>query len=201
MAEVKILVVGEHTMSDDGRMDLCSTTVLIKSNINIIVDPGAYVNRNKLLEALKNEGLEPADIQAVILTHTHIDHTTNIFLFPEATIYNRFIHSNYPGQTHKIAEGYIERFDLVNEKIAEDVKIIETIGHTMDHISVVVETELGKIVIAGDAINSEAMADMSKSSESDFLYSVEEYNKSREKILAIADYIIPGHEAMFKVKK
>ncbi|KKQ27323.1 MAG: hypothetical protein US42_C0011G0061 [Candidatus Magasanikbacteria bacterium GW2011_GWC2_37_14] len=201
MTEVKVLVEGVHEMNADGKMDLGATTTLIKSNINIIVDPGAFVNKDKLLKALKDEGLKTTDIQAVILTHTHIDHTTNIFLFPQAIIYNRFIHSNYLGQTHKIVEGCIERFDIVNEPIADNVKVIETIGHTIDHVSVVVETELGKIVIAGDAINGVAMADMNIQADPDFLYSLEEYNKSREKILAIADYIIPGHEAMFKVGK
>lgn len=188
-------------MDAEEKINIGATTTLIKSNINIIVDPGAYVNRNKLLEALKNEGLETTDIQAVVLTHTHIDHTINTFLFPQARIYNRFKYGNYKGAFQNINEGYIKRFDILNEPIADGVKIIETTGHSIDHISVVVETDLGKIVVAGDALVKEVWVDTNKQPEIDFVFSIEEYNQSRKKILEIADYIIPGHGAMFKVKK
>jgi len=201
MTEVKVLVVGVHDHLDENKMDIGSTTTLIKSNINIIVDPGSFVNKDKLLRALKDEGLEPTDIQAVIFTHTHFDHTANTFLFPQAKVYLRFKHGNYPGMYQKIDEGYLQRFDLINEPIAENVQIIETTGHSIDHVSVVVNTEMGKIVIVGDAITKEVWIDVNKQPEIDFVYSVEEFNKSREKILAIADYIVPGHGPMFKVEK
>jgi hypothetical protein len=37
--------------------------------------------------------------------------------------------------------------------------------------------------------------------EVELIYNLEGYKNSREKILAIADYIVPGHGAMFKVDK
>ena len=96
MPEVKVLVAGVHKMIGEDKLTVGANITLIRSNINIIVDPGSFVNKDKLLLALKNEGLTPNDIQAVILTHSHIDHTTNTFLFPQAKIYWRFIGSNYP---------------------------------------------------------------------------------------------------------
>ncbi len=201
MIEVKILVEGVHKKTADGRIDIGATTTLIKSDINIIVDPGSFINKDKLVEALKNEGLETKDIDAVILTHSHLDHTANAFLFPQARIYNRFISGDYPGQFQRIDQGYVERFNLLQEPIAEGVKILDTAGHSIDHISILIETDLGRVVIAGDAIAGNIWADISKQPEVTVVYSVEKYNQSREKILAVADYIIPGHGAMFKVEK
>ncbi|VVB79952.1 Hydroxyacylglutathione hydrolase [uncultured archaeon] len=202
MAEVKVLVEGVHKFTSEDALDIGCTTTLIKSDINIIVDPGSFVNKEKLISALKEEGLGPEDIGAVILTHLHLDHTANVPLFKDSTIFLRFRGgSKYPGMFQKINEGTLQRFDLLNKSIAKDVKIIETLGHSIDGISVIVDTDKGKVVIAGDAISSEAWTDLNKEPESMFVYDTEKFKESRKRILDIADYIIPGHGKMFKVKK
>lgn len=201
MAEVKVLVEGIHQVLDLGVKISCTTT-LIKSDKNIIVDPGSFVNKNNLLKALEKEGLKLEDIDVVILTHTHVDHTTNIFLFNNAKIFMRFRgETKYPGQFQKINEGTLERFDILNESIAKDVEIIETPGHTYDHISVVVNTEDGKVVIAGDAIGGEAWLNTEKKGNPDLFYDVDKFDISRKKILEIADWIVLGHGKMIKVEK
>jgi len=197
-AEVKILVAGVHKMIGDEKLDVACTTTLIKSNKNIVIDPGSYINKDTIINELQKCGLSPEDIDAVILTHSHLDHVANVFLFPTAKIFMRFISGNYPGQFQLIKDGTVNRFNLLEEPIADGVKIIETTGHAIDHVSVVVDTKEGKIVIAGDAVAGEAWADEKKQPNPDFVYSVEKYNESRKKIIEIADYIIPGHGDMFK---
>ncbi|MCX6742172.1 MAG: MBL fold metallo-hydrolase [Candidatus Pacearchaeota archaeon] len=201
MAEVKVLVEGVHKQIENEKFDIGCTTVLIRSDKNIIVDPGAFVNKDRLLEALKKEGLAPEKIDAVVLTHLHLDHIVNVSLFPKSKVLLKFINGKYPGQFQRIDKGTLERFDILNEKIAEDISVIDTPGHSDDHVSVLVKTDKGKIVISGDAVGSEEWADINKKPNPEFVYSVEKYNESREKILKIADYIIPGHGKMFKVKK
>lgn len=201
MAEIKVLVEGVHQQIGDGRFEIPCTTALIKSNKNIIVDPGSFVNRNRLLEAMKKEGFKPEDIDTIILTHSHIDHTTNIFLFPKAKIFMKFAPGEYPGQFQELDKGVVNRFDILNEEIAKDVKIIEAPGHTMDMIAIVVKTKEGIVVISGDAIGTEGWADLNKKPDKNMVADVEKYEESRQKILKIADYIIPGHGKMFKVKK
>ncbi len=64
-----------------------------------------------------------------------------------------------------------------------------------------VDTDKGKIVVSGDAITNERWADLKNKMESKHNCDPEGLEKSRKKILQIADYIIPGHGPMFKVKK
>jgi len=201
MAEIKILIEGVHKFVSDIKAEISCTTTLIKSDKNIIVDPGAFINRDKLIDALRREKLRSEDIDAIVLTHLHLDHIANIFLFPKAKIFLRFISGKYPGQFQKIDEGYLQRFDLLNEQIAKNVKIIETPGHTIDQISLVIKTKEGNVVITGDAIPSKEWTDQNKKPVPDFVYSVDKFIESRRNILSIADYIIPGHGKMFKVEK
>ncbi len=200
MAEVKVLIKGYRTKKTLNRARIRSTSTLIKSGKkNIVVDTSSFLDKNRLIKELKKEALTPGDIDILILTHLHLDHTINTYLFKNAKVFCKFRGGDYPGQTHYPAEGKLERTNLLKKGfIAEDVDIIETPGHTDDMISVVVRTLKGKVVIAGDAFPNETWTDLDK--QPDPLWNdVEKFNKSRKKILEIADYIIPGHGPMFKV--
>jgi len=202
MAEVKVLVEGIHKPLEDGRVNIGCTTTLIKSDKNVVVDPGAFANREKLIEALKNEGLNTDDIEFMVLTHLHLDHTTNISLFKNAKVFMKFRgETNYPGQFQKIGEGYLKRFDILNDPIAKDVKIIETPGHTADSITILVETDDGLVAIAGDAMGGEDQMDLNKKPDPNVFYDVGKFDINRKKIIEIADWIVPGHGKMFKVNK
>ncbi len=200
MAEVKILIKGYRTRKKLNKAKIRSTSTLIKSDKNIVVDTSSFLEKNRLIKALSKEALTPEDIDMVILTHLHLDHIINTYLFKNAKVFSKFKGGDYPGQTHYPSEGKLERTDLFKKGlIAQDVDIIETPGHTEDMISVVVTTPKGMVVITGDAFPNEAWTDFDR--QPDPLWNdVEEFNKSRKKILEIADYIIPGHGPMFKVE-
>jgi len=201
MVEVKVLVEGEHYKREDGKLRIGSTVSLIKTDKNILVDAGSFADKGKILESLKEEGLTPQDIDVVILTHLHLDHVMNVSLFDNARVYCKF-KPDYPGQMHNIAEGVLERVDLVGGvEVGDGVGIISTPGHSSDMISVVVDTDDGKVVIAGDALPNEGWIDLEKQPLENSVYSVDEFNESRKKILDIADYVIPGHGKMFEVRK
>jgi glyoxylase-like metal-dependent hydrolase (beta-lactamase superfamily II) len=201
MAEVKVLIEGKHQAIED-KVYISSTVTLIKDDgKNILVDTSHIWNKEKLISALETEGLAPNDIDMVVLTHTHLDHTANTYLFNNAEIFAKF-NFGYPGQLHNTQEECIERFDIeTGTNLSKDVEFLITTGHSIDSLSIKVNTADGIIVIAGDAIASEEFADLKKQPNSDWIYSLEEYNNSRKKILAIADFVIPGHGEMFKVKK
>jgi len=188
MAEVKVLVEGYTT--DDGVSEsederTCATITLIRDGNNIIVvDPGVLQSQDVLVDALKKEGLAIDDVTHVFLTHSHIDHFRNIGMFPKA----------------KVLEFYgIWEENMVDdwqEQFSEDIKIIKTPGHIANALTFLVKTNEGIIAIVGDVFWKENWPE-----KDPYASDLEELAKSRKKILELADYIIPGHGKMFKVKK
>lgn len=202
MAELKVLIEGLHSKMDDVRVRASSSVTLVKTVKNIIVDTGSFLEGPKILERLKIEGLTPEDIDMVILTHLHLDHVVNVGVFKNAKVFCKFHGGgSYPGQFHTPKEGCLQRYELVDgAELAKDVSVITTPGHTQDMISVVVKTDDGTVVIAGDAFSDKSYLDLSKEPNPMF-NDVPKFNESRKKILAMADYIVPGHGDMFKVEK
>jgi len=197
MAEVKILITGEHEKKEN-ILIAHSTISLIKSeNKNILVDTGSFGDKEKLISALKKENLKPEDIEIIISTHNHLDHNANINLFKNAKIYTK--HATYSrGGIFHAYDNKIELIDLIdNYEITKDVKIILTPGHLETHLSVVVNTSKGNIVICGGAIKKEKYIKKEKNKA----WNLREQEKSKKKILDIADYVILGHDKMYEVVK
>jgi len=196
MTEVKVLIEGYVYEKDEIEYASSSTVLIQDNNFNIIVDPG--MNRKKLLSSLKKEGLSVEDINFVILTHTHLDHCLLAGIFEKARVVdNSSIYS---------FEGTIEEHD--GKVPNTGIQIINTPGHDQFHCSVMAnDNKLGKIVIAADIFwwydkegqNIEENNLINK--EDPFVKNMEQLKESRKKVLGIADYIIPGHGKMFKVKK
>src|SRR3989344_4552564 len=83
MAKVKIIFPGYFSTEDEGRA--CSNVILVQDQgLNIIVDPGTLPDQQVLLDKLQAEGLTPADIDIVYITHSHLDHYRNIGMFSRA---------------------------------------------------------------------------------------------------------------------
>jgi glyoxylase-like metal-dependent hydrolase (beta-lactamase superfamily II) len=88
-----------------------------------------------------------------------------------------------------------------------DVKIITTPGHAKSHISFLVKTEKGNVLIAGDLWwwkddeKQETERDRLIEKDDPYVKDKDTLIKTREKMLKMADYIIPGHGKMFKVNK
>ena len=191
MNKIKVLIEGYAKKIKDGWL-ASSTTTLIKSNgKNIIVDPGC--NRAKLLASLKNENLEPSDVDYVVLTHSHTDHTLLTGIFTNAKILNNTeIFDNDKQVEH-------------NNKIpGTDVEILQTPGHIHDHCSLIVRTDEGTYIVAGDVFwwmdEEEQKIDINRPDQAHNC-DMEKLIENRKIILEIADFIIPGHGKMFKVMK
>jgi len=196
MEKVKILIKG-YAKEKDGEEFASSTTTLIReNNLNIIVDPG--MNKEALLSGLAKEGLKTGDINFVIVTHTHLDHSLLSGIFENAKILDNNDIYSFDGKISE-HEGKVPN---------TDIEIIKTPGHDQFHCSVLVETEnLGKVVIAGDvfwwADEEEQKTDNQSllEHEDPYVKDKKTLKESREGILNLADYIIPGHGEMFKVEK
>lgn len=164
-----------------------SVILLQHENQNILVDTGGRGMFNALKIALKQHALNPSDINMVILTHLHLDHSYNICRFPEARVY-AWMHEWRDKETLRIK-------DIDGFRLFDRITLLQTPGHAEEHLSVVIEGDDGLItVIAGDALNEEyALTGTIKA----FTYDKILYRKNADRLLRIADVVIPGHGRIF----
>ena len=124
---------------------------------NILVDTGAGLNKDYLFSKLRENGVEPDDIETVVNTHCHFDHIGGNHFFPNAKI---AIHredalsiknKDTLGTSMSVFEEQGNcRVDIELEDGDEiaDFKVIHTPGHTRGGICLYD----GESLISGDTI-------------------------------------------------
>jgi len=195
MTEVKVLIEGYAKQLEKGWIASSTTCLITTENKKIITDPGC--NRGKLLEALDKEALTTDDINYVFLSHCHPDHILLAGIFEKAKFVTFDTNLMYD-------KDIMLEFD--KHTLGKDIEIIETPGHVLEHLSLLVNTPTGKVAIAGDVIwwveGEEQVFDINQEDHSQAKgMNMEKLIESRKKLIENADYIIPGHGKMFKVKK
>ncbi len=209
MPLVDVLIQGVPIRTDLGSFGLC-TIPLIEDGTRILLDTGHYGTRRTLLEALKQRSLEPRDIDIVVLSHSNWDHVLNIDLFSNSRVLIHEDELNYAmnpksddwatptffrdlirGMDFKPISGEIE--------LTKNVRIIETIGHTIGHVSLLVSKDKKTLLFAQDALPS--ARSYYRELPDYVFYSEEEARKSILKIKGLnPDIIYPGHDRPFTVE-
>ncbi|HVW66307.1 MAG TPA: MBL fold metallo-hydrolase [Candidatus Peribacteraceae bacterium] len=187
------LLVGIHTVekTDGGtRLPLHTgaVTMIESDGRRILVDTGARGYFSDVVHALEDRQLTVADIDTLILTHFHLDHAFNVAEFRGSRVIG-WMHEWKDKETRRLP--VVEGFEVI-----PGVTLLQTPGHAEEHLSVLVEQDGKKIVIAGDAINEGYMRTGEISA---FFYDERLYRNSADRLLALADEIIPGHGPAFKV--
>jgi glyoxylase-like metal-dependent hydrolase (beta-lactamase superfamily II) len=184
MADVKVLIKG-YTSEESGEEKTCATITLVKDeDIVMVVDPGVLENQQILIDALKKEGLNLEDVNFVCITHSHLDHYRNIGMFSNAKTLEFY------GVWDK------NTVDDWKEQFTKNIKVIRTPGHNATSITLLVKTNKGNIAICGDVFWKENFPE-----KDEYADEPEKLKNSRENVLEIADYIIPGHADIYEVKK
>lgn len=99
---------------------------------------------NNFIDALKNIGYEPKDIDKVIITHKHADHTGELRLFENAKIYISQIEADEMKLDSdnvirvNFKDGEYKNFKQ-SEKISENIFMLPAYGHTKGNSIVVAE--------------------------------------------------------------
>ncbi|KAK5644201.1 hypothetical protein RI129_008046 [Pyrocoelia pectoralis] len=191
--EITVLFTGYSTQIEQGMLANCTCT-LLKGPKLIIVDTMTAWDGDRLTEALGKHDVNRNDIDFVICTHGHSDHIGCNYLFRNAhhIVGNCISHKN----TY-----YTFNFADNPYKIDDNVSVIATPGHTLQDVTVLVKNVNGLTAIVGDLFENEKDLEDERIWKDAGSDSEELQLKNREKILAIADWIIPGHGAKFKVNK
>jgi glyoxylase-like metal-dependent hydrolase (beta-lactamase superfamily II) len=149
----------------------------------------SYVANRTLLDlgeevdVLAQEGIAPHEVTHVFVSHHHPDHTVNVALFPNAEVVDFW--AVYKGDLWRDhADGYA---------IAPGITVLRTPGHTEEDASLVVETAEGTYVLT----HLWWLDDMTPETDP-IAWKQEALDASRAKVVAIADWIIPGHGKAFR---
>lgn len=195
--KVSVLLVGYGYTDADNRYRADGTCTLISGNgKRILVDTGSPRDKERLLEKLKHHGISPQEINYVVCTHGHVDHVGNLNLFDNAVqmvshdiLQEQDIYTDLPENFKEGAPYCID---------GENIQVVCTPGHTPQDVSVIVRgTEFGTVVVCGDLFEHEDDENLWR----EFSESPDKHRESRQKVLEIADWIVPGHGKMFKVSK
>lgn len=197
-----------------------SNIVLIESEgRKIIVDPGYWPVgiRGYLHYFLRKDGLKPNDIDIVINTHLHFDHSDNNIFFRGKELYVHekdltstfFIQDLYPDgiynpEKYTIAFECPEHLEFLvgalnlqivkgDMQITRDVRVIETPGHTPGSMSVIVNTSEGPAAIIGDV--AIFARDFIEQKIPMFVRDKEALIRSQKRIAQLdPSVVVPGHD-------
>jgi N-acyl homoserine lactone hydrolase len=127
-------------------------------------------------DQLRARGVEPGAVNLILITHLHLDHASGIGQFPNATLVasesewraftgrngtlQGYVRSHVPGGaaihtldfngpqagTHAT---FARALDLFGDG---SVRAVYTPGHTAGHVSYVLRTDGGEVLVAGDAV-------------------------------------------------
>jgi N-acyl homoserine lactone hydrolase len=201
-----------------------SVAVSPRSNLGRVtsfVYKGIDMRAEQSVEAqLRDKQIAASDVRAVIMTHLHPDHASAIVDFPESTflvskpeweaaadggvregyVKSQFDHGfdyrllDFDSNEANSFSGFARSLDVFGDG---SVRVVFTPGHTLGHMSVVLQTESGEVLVAGDSMF------MHRTLEDDHLpVMVPDEHLFRRSLREIRQYrketpdalVIPGHD-------
>ncbi len=197
--------------------------VIRSAQRTIVVDTGfsapAAAQRGRTLlrpvaEGLAAIGVQPQEVQDVVITHMHYDHAGNVPLFPNAHFHVQdaemayctgramthghlaapFDADNVVDMVRRTFEGRVV-FHSGDDELFPGITLHHLPGHTLGLQAVRVQTERGPVVLASDAIHF--WANLQRETPFPVVADVVAYLEALRRLRSLApslDHIIPGHD-------
>jgi glyoxylase-like metal-dependent hydrolase (beta-lactamase superfamily II) len=184
MATVDVLIAGHVEDTPAGNSVHPTVSLVRDGDLVVVADPGILTAPVLLTDALASHGVAAGDVTHVFVTHHHLDHTRNIGMFPTARVVD--VDSVYDGALwlgHD-GDGY---------RLSDGLSVIETPGHAEECAALVAETDQGTVVLT----HAWWFADMTPVQDP-LAWDQGALERSRERILEIADIVVPGHGPAFR---
>src|SRR3954451_8109837 len=184
MATVDVLVAGHVTGTNAGKSVHPTISLVRDGDLVVVVDPGILSDPALLTDGLAAHGIGVGDITHVFVTHHHLDHTRHVGMFPGALVVD--VDSVYDGSLwlgHD-GDGY---------HLSDDVWVISTPGHARECAALVVRTGAGTVVLT----HAWWFADITPEQDP-LAWDQATLDRSRARILAMADVVVPGHGPAFR---
>lgn len=169
-----------------------------------VKQPYEQTEEQRVQNQLARLGVRPEEIEVMIITHLHWDHTFNNELFTNAKFYIQARELEYSVNAlpiHKLTYCHWRRYlqtDYIclegDEDIVPGVRAIFTPGHTPGSQSVAVDTEAGKFVLISDLTNLDEFWEADPKVPNGVHHDLSDTFESFRKVAKIADYVLTGHD-------
>jgi glyoxylase-like metal-dependent hydrolase (beta-lactamase superfamily II) len=183
MTTVELIHAGY--IRDDSRVG--SSISLIRDGDTIIVaDPGLVASHARILDPLRERGIDPAQVTHVFFSHHHPDHTMNAALFPNAEVvdfwarYRNDLWLDHPG------DGW---------QMTDHVQLWLTPGHTEEDASLIVRADDAVYALTHLWWRQDRTPEIDPFAPDQAILETQ-----RARVLDVADIVIPGHGEAFRVK-
>jgi glyoxylase-like metal-dependent hydrolase (beta-lactamase superfamily II) len=164
-----------------------SSIVLVRDgDATIVVDPGMVARRSLILDPLADLGVSSDAVTHIFLSHHHPDHTINIALFPNAEVVDFWARYRDDLWLDHDGDGY---------RLSPKSQLWLTPGHTEEDASLIVEADDATYAMTHVWWHADRTPALDP-----VAFDQAALEGARQRILAVADVVIPGHGAPFRVR-